>query len=83
MAAYSALDLGQLPGAPNYLGFDNTNAVLKLTTVVSNSIVNEFRISMQRNLAQTGAQAPPGVTNSSLGITPNVPGVDLPPPFTI
>src|SRR5262249_13861431 len=64
---------GQLPGAPNNLGFDNVNAVLKLTTLVSSSIVNEWRASYQRNLAQTGAQAPPGVTNSALGITPNVP----------
>jgi hypothetical protein len=74
---------GQLPGAPSLLGFDNVNSVLKLTTVVTNSIVNEARVSMQRNLAQTNAQAVPGVTNAALGITPNVPGVDLPPPFGI
>jgi hypothetical protein len=74
---------GQLPGAPNYLGFDNVNAVLKLTTIVSNAIVNEGRISFQRNLAKTDAQAVPNITNSGLGITPNVPGVELPPPFTI
>jgi hypothetical protein len=74
---------GQLPGAPNHLGFDNVNAVLKLTSVITSTIVNEWRASYQRNLAQTGAQAVPGVTNSALGITPNVPGVDLPPPFTI
>jgi hypothetical protein len=74
---------GQLPGAVSLLGFDNVNAVLKLTSLISNTIVNEFRLSMQRNLAQTNAQAVPGVTNGSLGITPNVPGVDLPPPFGI
>ncbi len=74
---------GQLPGAPSLLGFDNVNAVLKLTTIITNSIVNEARVSYQRNLAQTNAQAPPGVTNAGLGITPNVPGVVLPPPFAI
>jgi hypothetical protein len=74
---------GQLPGAPSLLGFDNVNSVLKLTTIVTNSIVNEARVSMQRNLAQTNAQAVPGVTNAQLGITPNVPGVTLPPPFGI
>ncbi len=74
---------GQLPGAENRLGFDNVNSVLKLTTIFGNSIVNEGRISMQRNLAKTDPQAVPGVTNTSLGITPNVPGVELPPPFTI
>jgi hypothetical protein len=74
---------GQLPGAPSLLGFDNVNSVLKLTTIVSSSIVNEGRISMQRNLSQSNAQTVPGVTNQSLGITPNVPGLNLPPPFAI
>jgi len=74
---------GQLPGAPSLLGFDNVNSVLKLTTVVTNSIVNEGRVSMQRNLSQTNAQAVPNVTNAQLGITPNVPGVVLPPPIAI
>ena len=74
---------GQLPGAPSLLGFDNVNSVLKLTTIITNSIVNEGRVSYQRNLAQTNAQAPPNVTNAQLGITPNVPGVQLPPPIAI
>ena len=29
---------GQLPGAPSLLGFDNVNSVLKLTTIITNSI---------------------------------------------
>ncbi len=74
---------GQLPGAPGNLGFDNVNSVLKLTTIVTNSIVNEARASYQRNLSQTTAQTVPGITNQQLGITPNVPGVNLPPPFAI
>jgi Carboxypeptidase regulatory-like domain len=74
---------GQLPGAVSLLGFDNVNAVLKLTTIVTNSIVNEVRVSYQRNLSQTNAQAVPGVTNAQLGITPNVPGINLPPLIAI
>src|SRR5262249_25667279 len=31
---------GELPGAPSLLGFSNTNAVLKLTSLFSNSVVN-------------------------------------------
>ncbi|HTA43223.1 MAG TPA: carboxypeptidase-like regulatory domain-containing protein [Bryobacteraceae bacterium] len=74
---------GQLPGAVSLLGFDNVNSVLKLTTIVTNSIVNEVRVSYQRNLSQTNAQAIPGVTNAQLGITPNVPGINLPPLIAI
>jgi hypothetical protein len=74
---------GQLPGAPSLLGFDNVNSVLKLTTIISNSIVNEVRGSYQRNLAKTNAQALPNVTNQQLGITDNVPGVNLPPAINI
>ena len=59
------------------------NSVLKLTTIITSSIVNEARVSYQRNLSQTNAQALPNVTNSQLGITPNVPGIDLPPPIAI
>src|SRR3984885_12081989 len=70
---------GELPGAPSLLGFSNTDAVLKLTTLVTNSIVNEARISFQRNLSTSNAAAPPGATNEALGITPMTPGVTKPP----
>ena len=39
---------GALPGAPEDQQFSNTNAVLKLTTIVSNTLVNELRASFQR-----------------------------------
>jgi hypothetical protein len=74
---------GELPGAPNYLGFSNTDAVLKLTTLVTNTLVNEARISYQRNLSTGNAPAPPGATNASLGITPMTPGVVKPPGIII
>jgi hypothetical protein len=73
---------GELPGAPSLLGFSNTDAVLKLTTLVSNAVVNEARISFQRNLSTGNAATPPGATNAGLGITPMTPGV-IPPPGII
>ncbi|HEX5228514.1 MAG TPA: carboxypeptidase-like regulatory domain-containing protein [Bryobacteraceae bacterium] len=73
---------GELPGAPNILGFSNTDAVLKLTTLVSNTLVNEARISYQRNLSTGNAPHPPSATNEALGITPMTPGV-IPPPGII
>jgi hypothetical protein len=74
---------GELPGAPSLLGFSNTDAVLKLTTLATNTIVNEARISFQRNLSTGNAAAPPGATNESLGITPMTPGVTKPPGIII
>ena len=43
---------GFLPGTPNHSYYANTAAVIKLTTLVSNSLVNELRGSMQRNVAE-------------------------------
>jgi Carboxypeptidase regulatory-like domain len=70
---------GELPGAPSLLGFSNTDAVLKLTTLIANTMVNEARVSYQRNLSTGNAPAPPGATNEALGITPATPGVTKPP----
>jgi Carboxypeptidase regulatory-like domain len=74
---------GELPGAPNLLGFSNTDAALKLTSLITNSFVNEARISFQRNLSTGNAPAPPGATNAGLGITPMTPGVIKPPGIII
>ena len=70
---------GELPGAPSLLQFSNTDAVLKLTSLVSSTLVNEARISFQRNFSASNAAAPPGSDNSVLGITPMTPGVTKPP----
>ncbi len=64
---------GALPGAPEVQDFSNTNAVLKLTTVVSNTLVNEARASYQRLFSQLSDATPPGWTPQNLGITPIVP----------
>jgi len=64
---------GALPGAPEAVQYSNTNAVLKLTTLVTNSIVNEARVSFQRFFSQASDEVPAGWTPSNLGITPIVP----------
>ena len=64
---------GALPGAPESVQYSNTNAVLKLTTLVTNSLVNEARASFQRLFSQAADNVPAGWTPSNLGITPIVP----------
>ena len=58
-----------IPGTPTNQYYSNTNAVLKLTTIVSSNFVNEVRGSFQRNVAIASDQMPPGATNEQLGIT--------------
>lgn len=70
---------GLLPGSPSILYYSNTNAVAKLTSLVTSSFINEVHSSFQRNLSVQNAAAPPGATNESLGITPMTPGVHPPP----
>jgi hypothetical protein len=64
---------GALPGAPEDVQYSNTNAVLKLTTLVTNSLVNEARASFQRLFSQASDTVPDGWTPQNLGITPIVP----------
>ena len=60
---------GFLPGTPINQYYSNTDAVLKLTTIVSNTFVNEIRGSFQRNVSIATDKMPPGGTNENLGIT--------------
>ena len=64
---------GQLPGAPTHQYYSNDNAVLKVTTLATNSFINEARISMQRNMAAASDSLPPGATSQNLGTTPMIP----------
>jgi Carboxypeptidase regulatory-like domain len=66
---------GFLPGTPNHSYYANTAAVIKLTTLVTNSFVNELRGSMQRNVAITTDTQPSGATDQALGITPMIPAL--------
>ncbi len=50
-----------------YQQFSNTNAVLKLTTIVSNTLVNELRGSFQRLFSKLADDLPAGWTPQNLG----------------
>ncbi len=74
---------GRLPGEPATDYYSTTDASLKLTTIITNSLVNELRGSMQRNLASLTDTPIPGSTPQNLGITPLVPGLKLTPGLDI
>ena len=59
-----------LPGAPSSPTFTNHEAVLKLTTVLTNNLVNEARISYQRNSTDAKTQSP--FTDSQVRSGPSV-----------
>jgi hypothetical protein len=73
---------GALPGAPEDLQYSNTNAVLRLTTLVTNSFVNELRGSFQRLFTKASDDLPAGWTPQNLGITPIVPSQTQGPPLS-
>jgi hypothetical protein len=73
---------GGLPGVSQDAYYANTNAVLRLTTLVTNSFINEARMSFQRNLAQTSNNLPAGASPAALGITPLVPTQTQAPPIS-
>jgi hypothetical protein len=73
---------GALPGAPEVQQFSNTNAVLKLTTIVSNTFVNELRGSFQRLFSKLADDVPAGWTPQNLGITPIIPSQTQGPPIS-
>ena len=66
---------GQLPGAPTHQYYSNDDAVLKLTTLATNSFINEARVSFQRNMAAATDSLPPGATSQNLGTTPMIPSL--------
>ena len=69
----------QLPGNPQSTYNSNTDAVLRLTTIVSNTFLNEARASYQRILSVTSDSNPAGSSPAALGINPLVPGFAQPP----
>ena len=66
----------------NNCNFSNTNAVLKLTTIVSNTFVNEIRGSFQRLFTLESDSLPAGWTPQNLGITPIIPSQTQGPPIS-
>jgi Carboxypeptidase regulatory-like domain len=63
-----------LPGAPVTFSYPDHAAVLKLTSVLSNNLVNEARVSFQRFTSDTHNLVP--FTNSQVGITGLTPQID-------
>jgi len=51
---------GDLPGTPEDVLFGNHAAVAKLTTLVTNTFVNEARVSFQQNVNAATVAVPPG-----------------------
>ena len=72
---------GCLPGSGTANNFGNTAAVLKLTSTLTSTLVNEARISFQRNLALNGSQQK--FTDSQVGITSVTPGIDFLAPINV
>ncbi|MGA2214818.1 MAG: TonB-dependent receptor, partial [Bryobacteraceae bacterium] len=73
---------GALPGAPELSQYSNTNAVLKLTTIVTNTFVNELRGSFQRLFTKSSDDLPAGWTPQNLGITPIIGSQTQGPPLS-
>jgi len=69
--------ISTIPGTPNTSYYANTNALAKLTSLLTSNFVNEARISMQRNIAN-GADSTP-YTPQQVGITPIIPQQTQPP----
>jgi hypothetical protein len=63
-----------LPGAPVAFSYPDHAAVLKLTSVLSNNLVNEARISYQKFSSNAQNQVP--FTNSQVGISGFTPQID-------
>jgi hypothetical protein len=70
-----------LPGAGQNNQFNNTAAVLKLTSLLTNTLVNEARMSFQRNESYLGTKQQ--FTDTGVGITPVTPQINFLAPVTI
>jgi hypothetical protein len=64
-----------VPDTGTTTDYVNHEAVVKLTSILSNNIVNELRFSLQRNLTNDNVAVP--FTNSQVGIANVTQGVDI------
>jgi hypothetical protein len=64
-----------LPGSPGVTQVVNQYGVGKLTSILSNTVVNEARFSVQRALVLQSNNTP--FTNTQVGMKPIIPGIDL------
>ena len=70
-----------LPGTPANGLYANTNAVLKVTSILTPNFLNEGRLSFQRNLAAFSNGVP--FTMPQIGSTPLNPDIPVMSPITI
>ena len=70
-----------LPGTPANGLYANTNASLKLTSILTSNFLNEGRLSFQRNLAAFSNGVP--FTMTQIGSTPINPAIPVMSPITI
>jgi hypothetical protein len=63
-----------LPGTGGNTRYGDQAAVVKLTTIVNNNVVNEARVSLQRNSAHLASEVP--FTNDQVGIASIVPSIN-------
>jgi hypothetical protein len=68
---------GQLPGRINRETFSNTNSMVRLTSLISPTFINQLRASMQRNVSEGRDQLP--YTPQQIGLKPMIPTQTLPP----
>jgi len=69
--------ISSLPGTPSHSYYANTDSSIKLTTLITNSLINELHTSLERNIANGSDTTP--YTNQQVGITGIVPQETQPP----
>ncbi len=74
---------GMLPGNPQTDFYSNHNAVVKLTSILSNRFTNEAHFSLQRNWGEITDDPLAGSSPAELGINHVVPDQDRPPELVI
>ncbi len=72
-AFYCAAGGGCLPDSGAHSNFLNHDIVFRLTSIVTNNLVNEARLSIQRNIADASVTTP--FTDTQVGIAPVSPSV--------
>jgi len=77
----AAFGIANIPGTPSSTYYANTISRVKLTTLVTSSMVNEVHAALERNIANGHDSAP--YTNQQVGITGIVPQETLPPVMII
>lgn len=70
---------GYLPGEPQTNFYSNHNAVVRLSSILSNSFTNQATIAFQRNLGMNSDTPAASAAPAALGMTPAFAGEKYPP----